>query len=153
MILYLSKLNNWYQEMEQAWKECKKCKSQALVKNGHQDGIQRYKCKDCGSVFRGKESRYSPDFKLDAIMMYINSMGIRAIARIKKVHNSVISTWIKQIGKVTKEAFIEKVQVVQPKDISVLELDELFTYVKKKKIKRIYLVLSTETSCELLISK
>jgi len=72
--------------------------------------------------------------------MYINSMGIRAIARVKKVHNSVISVWIKQIGKVIKEAFFEK-------------LDEIFTYIKKKRIKRIYLVLSTETGSELLISK
>ncbi len=139
--------------MSQEWKECKKCKDKALVKNGKQDGIQRYKCKSCGSVFRGKERKYSADFKLEAIMMYINSMGIRAISRVKKVHNSVISVWIKQIGKVTKEAFAEKIKDVQPKDISILELDELFTYVKKKRIKRIYLVLSTETGSELLISK
>jgi len=138
--------------MEQ-WKECKQCKSTQIVKNGMQDGVQRYKCKVCGSVFRGKEAKYSSDFKLDAIMMYINSMGIRAIARVKKVHNSVISLWIKQMGTITKESFIEKIEEAEPKDISILELDELFTYVKKKKIKRIYLVLLTETGSELLISK
>jgi len=136
-----------------SWSNCKKCKSSNIVKNGLQDEIQRYKCKECGSVFRGKASQYSADFKLEAIMMYINSMGIRAIARVKKVHNSVISTWIKQIGKITKDAFAEKLKEVQPKDINILELDELFTYVKKKRIKRIYLVLLTETSSELLISK
>lgn len=139
--------------MSEKWKECKNCKSTELVKNGKQDGVQRYKCKSCGSVFRGKERMYSAEFKLEAIMMYINSMGIRAIARVKKVHNSVISVWIKQVGKVTKEAFAEKLNEVQPKDINILELDELFTYIKKKKTKRIYLVLSTETNCELLISK
>ena len=36
---------------------------------------------------RGKEAKYSPEFKLDAIMMYINSMGIRAIGRVKKGNN------------------------------------------------------------------
>lgn len=85
--------------------------------------------------------------------MYVNSMGIRAIARVKKVHNSVISVWIKQMGDVVKRAFHEKVDKITPKDISILELDELFTYVKKKRIKRMYLVLSTETGSELLISK
>ncbi|MGX6960100.1 MAG: hypothetical protein ACIPMY_02415 [Rickettsia endosymbiont of Pentastiridius leporinus] len=55
--------------------------------------------------------------------------------------------------KVIKESFAEKIKEVQAKDISILEVDELFTYVKKKKIKRMYLVLSTETSLELLISK
>lgn len=92
-------------------------------------------------------------FKLDAIMMYINSMGIRAIARVKKVHNSVISVWIRQMGEVIKGAFHEKVNEITPQDINILELDELFTYVKKKRIRCIYLVLSTETGSELLISK
>ena len=139
--------------MSKEWKECKGCKSEAIVKNGKQDGVQRYKCNSCGSVFRGKEAKYSSDFKLEAIMMYINSMGIRAIARVKKVHNSVISIWIKQMGQVAKEAFYEKIKEVQPSDISIMELDELFTYVKKKKIKRMYLVLLTETGSELLISR
>ena len=116
------------------WSSCKKCSSQNIVKNGMQDKVQRFKCKDCGSVFRGKEAMYSSDFKLEAIMMYINSMGIRAIGRVKNVHNSVISVWIKQMGEVVKDAFREKVKDITPKDINILEVDELFTYVKKKKI-------------------
>ena len=64
--------------------------------------------------------------------MYINSMGIRAIGRVKGVHNSVVSSWIKKIGTITKEAFYEKMEEVQDKNISILELDELFTYVKKR---------------------
>jgi transposase-like protein len=135
------------------WESCKKCKSKDIVKNGNQDEVQRYKCKTCGSVFRGKDAKYSSEFKLEAIMMYINSMGIRAIARVKKVHNSVVSLWIKQMGEVVKSAFHEKINEIQPSHINILELDELFTYVKKKKIRRIYLVLSTETALELLISK
>jgi len=125
--------------MTQEWKACKKCQSENLVRNGKQDGFQRYKCNTCGSVFRGKEPKYSAEFKLDAIKMYVNSMGIRAIARIKKVHNSVISLWIKQMGEVTKAAFVEKLEEVQPKDIQILELDEVFTYVKKREIKHIYI--------------
>ena len=139
--------------MSNEWKKCKKCGSSKIVKNGLQDNVQRYKCKDCSSVFRGKEGMYSADFKLEAIMMYINSMGIRAIARVKKVHNSVISSWVKKMGEIIKDTFHDKINEVQPKDISILELDELFTYIKKKQIKRMYLVLSTESTCELLISK
>lgn len=123
------------------------------MKNGKHKGVQRYKCKDCGAVFRGREPKYSAEFKLEAISMYINAMGIRAIGRVKKVHNSVISVWIKQMGEIIKKAFHEKMNEITDKDISILEVDELFTYVKKKRIKRIYLLLLTETSSELLISK
>jgi transposase-like protein len=52
--------------MSKQRKECKKCKSEHIVKNGLQDGVQRYKCKACGYVFRGKAAKYSADFKLDA---------------------------------------------------------------------------------------
>ena len=135
------------------WKKCKKCKSPKIIKNGKQDGIQRYKCKDCNSVFRGKEGKYSKEFKMDAIEMYLNSIGIREIARIKKVHNSVISSWIKKIGNVVKEEFKEKIDEVQDKNIRMIKIDELFTYIKKKKIKHMCLVLSTEASSELLILK
>ena len=132
---------------------CVKCGSLSVVKNGTQDGKQRYKCKLCESVFRNTKPKYSAEFKLEAIMMYINSMGIRAIGRVKNVHNSVISSWIKKAGRIMKEAFYSKIEEVQDKHISILELDELFTYVKKKPIKRIYLLLLTETDSELLISK
>ena len=66
---------------------------------------------------------------------------------------SVVSSWIKQIRLVAKESFNEELNKVQPKDIQILEADELFTYIKKKKIKRIYLLLLTESHSELLISK
>ena len=139
--------------MSGKWKACKTCQSENIVKNGLQDEIQRYKCKVCGCVFRGKAAKYSADFKLDTIMMYINSMGIRAIARVKNIHNSLVSLWIKQMGEIIKDAFTKQIEEVQPKDINIVELDELFTYIKKKKIKRIYLVLLTEIGSELLISK
>ena len=130
-----------------------KCSSQNIVKNGTQGGVQRYQCKDCHSVFRGKKPKYSAEFKLEAVMMYLNSMSIRGIGRIKKVHNSVISTWIKKMGTVAKESFSEKLKDVQPQNISILEVDELFTYVKKKRTGSMFLLLSTEMGSELLIIK
>jgi transposase-like protein len=133
--------------------ECKKCKSDSVVKNGKQEGVQRYKCKKCGSVFRDSDRKYSPSFKMEVVMMYLNSIGLRAIARVKKIHNSLVSYWVKQVGTVVKEAFCSELEKVQSKDIKILEVDELFTYVKKKPIERIYLLMSTGTRVELLISK
>jgi len=130
---------------------CKKCSSSKLVKNGTQEGIQRYKCKECGAVFRQKEAKYSSSFKLEVVQMYLHSMSIRAIAKIKQVHNSVVSYWIKKSGKIAKEAFYAEVGKVTEKNIQILEIDELFTYVKKNPAKRMYFLLSNEKHCELLI--
>ncbi len=134
-------------------KECIKCKSKSLVKNGHQGGKQRYKCKGCGAVFRDTKPRYTTEFKMEVIMMYLNSVGLRAIERIKKIHNSLASYWVKQAGQVAKQKFYEELEKVQSPDIQILEIDELFTYCKKKKIKRIYLLASSGNQVELLISK
>ena len=30
---------------------CPHCSSEKIVKNGHKDGIQRFKCKECGKTF------------------------------------------------------------------------------------------------------
>ena len=130
---------------------CKKCSSSKLVKNGRQKGVQRYKCQECGSVFQGGEGKYSNAFKLEAIKMYLHSMSIRAIAHIKQVHPSVIGYWIKKSGRIAKEAFYAQVQKVTESNIQILEIDELFTYVKKNPTKRMYFLLCREKSCELLI--
>ena len=135
------------------WDKCKKCRSSEIIKNGTQRGTQRYKCKECKITFIAKEGKYSDEFKMYAIRMYLNSMGIRAIGRIKKVHNSVVSYWIRKMGVTVKEEFKKKIDEVQDKDIAIMEIDELFTYVKKKRTKRMYLVLWTETDSKLLMLK
>jgi len=137
--------------MEHPIISCKKCFSSEVVKNGRQEGVQRYKCKDCGSVFRNQKAKYSKDFKLKAIKMYLHSMSIRAIAHIKQVHPSVIAYWIKKSGTIAKEAFYTEVEKVTETDIQILEIDELFSYVKKNPTKRMYFLLSNEKRCELLI--
>lgn len=133
------------------WTHCKQCSSPKIVKNGNQDGIQRYKCKACGAVFRGQEEKYSSAFKLEAIKMYLHSMSIRAIAQVKQVHHSVIAYWIKKSGEVAKEAFYAEVAKVTETKMQILELDELFTYVKKNPAKHMYFLQCNEKSCELLI--
>ena len=52
-----------------------------------------------------------------------------------------------------KEGFRKELNKVQEGNIQILEVDELFTYVKKEKIKHMYLLMSTENQAKLLISK
>jgi transposase-like protein len=132
---------------------CKKCGASEVIKSGTQDGKQRYLCRKCNAVFRNTKPKYSSELKAEVIKLYLGSGGIRAIGKAKGIHHSVISYWIKKAGIIMKEAFIEKMEKVQEKNIQILEVDELFTYVKKRPIKSIYLLLSTECETELLISK
>jgi transposase-like protein len=40
--------------MNSTYKNCPKCNSNSIVKNGKQYGRIRYKCKDCGKQFQNK---------------------------------------------------------------------------------------------------
>ncbi len=133
--------------------KCIECKSNHIIKNGHQDGKQRYKCKDCGKVFRDTQPKYTTDFKMETVMMYLNSVGLRAIERIKKVNNTLVLYWVKQAGQVAKQKVYEELDKVQSSDIQIMEIDELLIYYKKKKIKRIYSLVWNGKRVELLISK
>jgi transposase-like protein len=133
--------------------ECKHCHSCEVVKNGTQDGKQRYKCKNCGKVFRDSPPKHSLEVKMAAIRMHVNCVGNRAAGRILGVHHSVIGYWIKKMGQSIKEIFHQKIEEIQDKDIRILEEDELFTYVKKKTTKPTFLLLLTETTVDLLIFK
>ncbi|HSQ97704.1 MAG TPA: hypothetical protein VLL98_03210 [Rickettsiales bacterium] len=131
--------------------KCKYCRGEKLSKFGKYKGFQRYKCKSCNKVFTDKEdTRYKMD-KYDlnkrklAITMYINNVGIRSIERILNVPNELILNWIKNIGK-NLEQIIEnnKKQIKTTKKIEILEMDELWSYIKKNKIKSKYGLLLIE---------
>lgn len=40
--------------------QCPNCKSEKVHKNGIRNGIQRYKCQECGKEFTGKQERVKP---------------------------------------------------------------------------------------------
>ena len=120
--------------------------------------IQKYKCKCCNKVFSDKEDkRYKLD-KYDinkrkmVITMYINNVGIRSIERILNVSNVLILNWIKNIGKNIENIINYNKELYKRKDnkkdkINILEMDELYSYVKKNKTKLKYglLLLEKET--------
>lgn len=131
--------------------KCKYCREEKLCKFGKYKGFQKYKCKSCNKVFTDKEdTRYKMD-KYDlnkrklAITMYINNVGIRSIERILNVPNELILNWIKNVGR-NLEQIIDnnKKQTKTIKKIEILEMDELWSYIKKNKIKSKYGLLLIE---------
>jgi len=58
--------------------------------------------------------------------MYLEGMGFRAIGRVLKVSNTAVLGWIKRFGKSNELP-------VPNESVEVVELDEMHTYVGKKK--------------------
>ena len=113
---------------------CKFCESSNCVKNGFVYGVQRYKCKECLSNFvdGDKRQKYTQQDRLKVIKLYLENCGIRTIERLTGIRNSQISIWIEETAKYIKEE-LQKSQnrIRSVKDISILEIDELCTYIKK----------------------
>lgn len=114
--------------------QCVKCKSQNIVKYGKQLEIQRFKCKDCSKVFQETNPKYTSEFKLECIQMYVNSCGIRSIARVKSIPNSLVIYWIKKISDSIRDLVSKKAAIITKEDIVIMEVDELCTYIKKNLI-------------------
>ena len=107
---------------------CPKCKSESRVKNGIIKGQQRYKCKSCGynySVqFKSTATRdYTRRF---ALMLYLEGLGFHSIGRLLNVSHVSVINWIKKYGKQ-----LESIKNDQP--VNIVELDEIHTYLGRKK--------------------
>jgi len=110
---------------------CPKCHSKHHVRNGFVRGQQRYKCKDCFCNFIHGDSRNKYDNKIRnlVVRMYLNNCGFRRIAEILNIPLATCFMWIKKAGRIVDEMVRE--QKEEPKNIEILEMDELFTFVKK----------------------
>ena len=136
--------------------KCKFCESVNIRKEGFSRGVQRYKCNDCGRVQVNRDFRIKFDSreKNAALTLYLEGNGFRRIARIlskifnkKFVYQTVIQ-WIKNFGYSLENQQISSQQ--ESKDIEVLEMDELYTYIQKNGIKSGYGLLLTEIGCVLI---
>ena len=68
--------------------------------------------------------------------MYLNSSGLRSIGRVLGVPFQLVSKWVENAGKIVEEE-IMKLRM-NPRHVSILEMDELFTYVQKNSGKYAY---------------
>lgn len=125
---------------------CKYCYDERLVKNGFVRGKQRYRCQSCfkNQVIGDKRGKYSNSIKHQALAMYLNSNGIRSIGRVLNVPHQLVAKWIALAGKLVEQEILNL--HITPRNISILEMDELFTYVQKNSGKYEYgwLLIGTE---------
>jgi len=126
---------------------CPRCGSVNHCKDGIVKGRQRYKCKDCYYHYTVKQKSdvKSSDTKRLAFEMYLEGLGFRSIGRILQISYGTVYQWIKKWGK----------NMTLPKrkeEIEVVELDEMHTYVGRKKTTNGYglLLIDMENGLSLL---
>ena len=111
---------------------CPKCKSKKRqVKNGlNKSGSQKYRCQECGTVYtpEPKENGYPAETRLLAIRMYVEGSSYGSIGRVLKVNPQSVANWVSTYSAKLPQAPL-------PEKVKKAELDELFTFVGKKKTK------------------
>ena len=115
---------------------CKHCGNAGFVKNGFMSGKQRYKCKKCSKTFTAgdKRERYDDAKRFKVMRMYLEGVGIRSIERLEDVSNVLVIQWIRKFSKLIKRKLFEAAENIDvKKDISVMEIDELVTWIKKNR--------------------
>ena len=77
---------------------CKRCGGNDSHKNGMMNGKQRYRCKICGfnytTGYRGKPL----EVRQQALKLYLEGLGFRAIGRILGVSNVTVLNWVRAYG-------------------------------------------------------
>ncbi|WP_076611662.1 IS1-like element ISMba2 family transposase [Methanosarcina barkeri] len=107
---------------------CPRCNSSTHKKNGIVFGRQRYKCHDCGYNYtvEVKSTASSPSVKRQALQLYLEGLGFRSIGRFLGVSHISIQKWIKKFGQELEDLKSEN-------EISIVEMDEMHTYIGNKK--------------------
>jgi len=128
---------------------CKHCESTNFKKNGNSYGKQRYLCKECKKTFFDTAPKYTKKDKHQAILMYLNNCGIRKIALFMGCSHTTIANWIRD-AKRKLDKIIEEFEPNFSEKSDIIELDEIYTFVKKNKGERPYGLLILETRSVLL---
>ena len=109
---------------------CAYCQAnERQVKNGRNpSGSQRYKCRVCGRIYtlEPAPAGYDQATRDQAVRLYVEGMNQRRIARILHVNHQSVANWVNAHAHHLPNAPV-------PARVETAELDELFTFVERKK--------------------
>ena len=109
--------------------DCPRCKFTTNCKSGITKGRQRYKCKSCGYYYTVERKS---DVKTDetcrmALEMYLEGVGFRGIGRLLRISFWTVYQWVKKWG--------EQIDLpIREESVSIVELDEMHSYIMQKKL-------------------
>lgn len=74
--------------------------------------------------------KFSEEAKNKAILMYVNNVGVRKIALFIGCSRTTISNWVKK-ARERLDKMLDKSEPNYSEKVDIIELDEIYTYVKK----------------------
>lgn len=108
--------------------DCPKCGSGDHHKAGFVGDAQRWRCRSCGCKFtRGTSWEKPMEMRRQALRLYLEGMGFRAIGRVLGVSNVTVLKWIRAFGE---EAERERKPEEPPK---IAMIDEVWHFTAAKK--------------------
>jgi transposase-like protein len=76
---------------------CIRCGGESVFRSGFVEGEQRYRCKACGRQFVPTRHHGKTQItKLTAILLYVNGLSLRTIARLLHVTATAVLKWVRQ---------------------------------------------------------
>ena len=111
--------------------QCVHCGSRKYVKNGSYNGVQRYKCKDCERAFSDKPRKFSYADKEKFLHLYLNNVGIRKAALFMGCSSSMPIRWIREFAANLRRQLQKASVDIKSKIPDIIEMDEIYTRVKK----------------------
>jgi len=110
--------------------QCKRCDSIKCVKSGIVSNKQRYRCKECKHHFTLGDGRLKESTavkKALAVLLYTTARtSFRRIGKILNVDHSLVYRWIREAAESLPESVVAN-------DITEVELDEMWHFIKDKK--------------------
>jgi transposase-like protein len=112
------------------------CRSPRVVKNGHLNGRQRYRCRSCGAWFG--ETHGTPLYRLktsaaeigQALLVVMRRGSLRAAEDVTGHKYETIGHWLGLAGR--HAAALEEA-LVRDLHLTAVEIDEFWAFVKKRK--------------------
>ena len=113
---------------------CPSCQSTARqVKHGRNpSGSQRYLCQSCTRTYTPEPTPtgYGTSLRQQALRLYADGLNLRRIARHLGVVHQTVANWV------AAHANALPAPPPQPQSVETAELDELYTFVGRKKTQR-----------------
>ena len=117
--------------------KCPECGSEEIRRGGKPRGKQQYQCKECERKFI-TELNYSKEFKQKAIAIFYEGNSGRAVGRIMGINKSTVYNWIKELDEEIESSKLEEEKETDnAQTVDIIEMDELFSYIKEKKTEHI----------------